>query len=335
MARLRRSDPATPGWGRQRSGTGFTFRDAQGQLLAGPDRERCLALAIPPAWTQVWICPWPHGHVQVVGTDAAGRRQYLYHPRWREDRDKDKFARMLVFGEALPAARPLVAEHLALAGMPRERALAVGFRLMDRAGLRVGGEAYARERGSVGVATLRREHATTSRGQVRLRFPGKSGRAHDLTIADPELAAAVHALLARRSGGDELLAHRSGGRWVDLSSGEVNDYVRAVMGVEVTAKDFRTWHGAVAALQQLAPESGEPTRKALREAMRHVADHLGNTPAVARSAYVDPRIVEEFLAGSPLPTPRPRRAAAAHSPDAAGWTQWEQALLRLLHRFDA
>lgn len=337
MARLRRSDLAKPGWSRQRSGTGFTFRDLDGAVLAGPDRERCLALAIPPAWTQVWICPAANGHVQVVGTDAAGRRQYLYHPGWRKSRDRDKFARMLVFGEALPTARPVVAEHLALPDMPRERALAVGFRLMDRVGLRVGGETYARERGTAGVATLRREHAKTSRGQVRLRFPGKSGRAHDLTVEDPALAQAVHALLGRRSGGEELLAFRRDGQWVDLTSGDVNAYVREVMGVEVTAKDFRTWHGAVAALEHLAPESGDPSRKALKHAMRQVADHLGNTPAVARSAYVDPRIVEEFLAGSDLPAPRHGRAAKVAT-DAAPpwqeWEEWERALLRLLRSFE-
>ena len=170
MARLRRSDPSKPGWTRRRSGTGFSYRDTDGTVLTGSDRGRCQALAIPPAWTDVWICPWPNGHVQAVGTDAAGRRQYLYHPQWREKQDRVKFERMAAFGEALPAARAQVARHLALPGMPRERALAAGFRLMDRAGLRVGGEAYARQNGSVGVATLRREHASTSQGHVHVRF---------------------------------------------------------------------------------------------------------------------------------------------------------------------
>lgn len=328
MTRLRRSDPSRPGWTRRRSGTGFSFRDLDGQALRGAERERCLVLAIPPAWTEVWICPWPNGHIQAVGTDAAGRRQYLYHAAWRERRDQIKFDRMLEFGAALPSARATVAEHLALSGMPRERALAVGFRLLDKAGLRVGGEAYARDNGSAGVATLRREHARTSHGELRIRFPGKSGREHDLTVSDPQLADAVHVLLARRGGGPELLAYQDDGAWIDLTSGDVNDYVRSVMGADVTAKDFRTWHGAVAALEELAPDAGAPTKSAVVEAMRQVADHLGNTPAVARSAYVDPRIVESFLAGEELPTPDAtgRRARAPST----GLSDWEDALLRFL-----
>lgn len=324
MTRLRHADPSAPGWTRRRSGTGFSFRDLEGQTVRGEDRERCLALAIPPAWTEVWICPWPNGHIQALGTDAAGRRQYLYHPAWRERRDRLKFDRMLEFGQALPAARRTVAGHLALEGMPRERALAVGFRMMDDAGLRVGGEAYARDNGSSGVATLRREHASTSGDDVRIRFPGKSGREHDLTITDPELATAVHALLARRTGGPELLAFREDDTWRDLTSADVNSYVREVMGAEVTAKDFRTWRGVVGALEQLAPGAGEPTKAAVAEAMREVADRLGNTPAVARSAYVDPRIVERFLAGEDLPVPRARRRAAT------GLSEWEEAFLTLL-----
>ena len=327
MTRLRHSDPSAAGWTRRRSGTGFSFRDLDGQTIRGEDRERCLALAIPPAWTEVWICPWPNGHIQAVGTDAAGRRQYLYHQAWRERRDRLKFDRMLEFGAALPAARRTVADHLALSGMPRERALAVGFRLMDDAGLRVGGEAYARDNGSSGVATLRREHASTSGDDVRIQFAGKSGREHDLTICDPELAAAVHTLLARRAGGPELLAFRADDdTWRDLTSADINDYVREVMGAEVTAKDFRTWRGVVGALEHLSAGGADPSKAAVAEAMREVADRLGNTPAVARSAYVDPRIVERYLTGEDLPAPGPRRRRTT----ATGLSEWEEALLGLL-----
>lgn len=188
MTRLRRSQPGRAGWTRKRCGRGFLYRNQQGQILEGEDRDRCRSLGIPPAWTDVWICPWPNGHIQAVGTDDAGRRQYLYNADWRDRRDRAKFQRMAGFGRALADARAIVAEHLALPGMPRERALAVAFRLLEVAGLRVGGEQYARQRGSVGLATLRREHVVTDGSEIRIRFPGKSGRTHDVVVADPELA---------------------------------------------------------------------------------------------------------------------------------------------------
>jgi DNA topoisomerase IB len=343
--RLRRSDPTRPGWTRHRAGRGWTYLDQRGQRLAGEDAQRCRSLVIPPAWTEVWICPWPNGHLQAVGTDAAGRRQYLYHPEWRRWRDEQKFERVVEFGRALPEARRVVAEHLALPGMPRERALATGFRLMDRAGLRIGGEAYAEANGTVGVATLRRDHVRTRADTVRLRFPGKGGREHDLTVVDAALGAAVRAQLARRSGGPELLAWRDDRAWRDLTSAELNGYVREVIGREATAKDFRTWQGAVRALAALATdEAPAPTKRAVAAAMRVVSDHLGNTPTVARASYVHPVIVERYLQGEPLPTPELPDAAA--TTDAAGLPDgpqeaqaalsiaeveaWEAALLELL-----
>jgi DNA topoisomerase I len=343
--RLRRSDPTRPGWARRRAGRGWTYLDERGQRLAGGDARRCRELVIPPAWTDVWICPWPNGHLQAVGTDGAGRRQYLYHPEWRRWRDEQKFERVLEFGRALPAARQVVAEHLDLPGMPRERALASGFRLMDRAGLRVGGEAYAEANGSVGVATLRRDHVRTRGDAVRLRFRGKGGREHDLTVVDAQLAAAVRAQLARRSGGPELLASRAGRTWRDITSAELNGYVREVTGREATAKDFRTWQGAVRALAALAgDEAPAPTKRAVTAAMRVVSDHLGNTPAVARASYVHPAIVERYLSGEPLPAPDLSQAPAdeldAGSTDGPEEAQaalsiaeveaWEAALLDLL-----
>jgi DNA topoisomerase IB len=304
MPRLRRADPARAGWTRRRAGLGFSYSDAQGRRLSGEDRERCERLAIPPAWTDVWICPWPNGHLQAVGTDAAGRRQYLYHPAWRERRDREKFDRVLEFGRSLSSARRRVAEDLALPGVPRERALAAAFLLLDLANLRIGGETYAQSNGSVGVATLRREHVSTRGDAVRLRFPGKSGVEHDVVVVDADLAAAVHDMRRRRSGSPELLAYQQDGEWRDVTTSDINAYVSEVTAGNGTAKDFRTWHGTVRALAALAdqepPRTQRQRRAAVAQAMRVAADHLGNTPAVARSAYVDPRVVGRFLDGEPL-----------------------------------
>lgn len=261
-----------------------------------------------------------------MGTDAAGRRQYLYHARWREERDREKFDRVLRFGRALPAARETVGAHLALAGMPKERALAAGFRVLDLGGLRVGSEEYADDSGGVGLATLRRDHTSTRGGLVRLRFPGKGGREHDVRLDDDELTAAVRVLLARRSGGEELLAWRDGRRWRDVTSADVNDYVRAVTGVDATAKDFRTWQAttrAVAALATEQPPTVSARRSAVATAMKVVAEHLGNTPAVARSAYVDPRVVERYLGGEPL-------VEVPEHPDRLSLLAWEKLALELL-----
>ena len=257
-------------------------------MLRGEDRRRCEQLAIPPAWTDVWICPWPDGHIQAIGTDQAGRRQYLYHPDWRTRRDRAKYARMLRFGQALPVAR---------------------------------------ERGTVGVATLRREHVRVRGDRVRLRFVGKSGREHDLRVTDGQLAAGLRVLLARRGEG-ELLAYREQDQWHDVKSSDVNAYVREVLGIQATAKDFRTWQAAVAALRSLADSAGEDTRRrAVAEAMRAVSQHLGNTPAVARTSYVDPRIVHRFETGKPLPDPAGDDGFAG---DPTELTVWEAPLLALL-----
>lgn len=326
--RLRRADPARPGWTRRRAGRGFTYLDEHGRRLSAEDAQRCRDLAIPPAWTDVWICPWPNGHLQAVGTDAAGRRQYLYHPQWRQRRDEAKFARVLQVGATLPAARATVAEHLALPGMAKERALAVGFRILDLAGVRVGTEQYARERGTVGIATLRRDHVRVRGDAVRLRFPGKSGREHDIVLEDAPLAAAVRELQRRRRGGPELLAWRDGDRWVDCSSSDLNDYVRQVTGWEATAKDFRTWAATVRALAHLATcePAGSTTARTrqVAAAMRAVAEHLGNTPAVARASYVDPRLADRHLAGAL------HRAVGDQLPDPDDVQAWEAVLLEVL-----
>lgn len=326
--RLRRSDSSRPGWTRRRRGRGFRYLDEAGDPLTAEQVARCRALGIPPAWTDVWICPHPNGHLQAVGTDAAGRRQYLYHEHWRHRRDAEKFTRVMRFGASLPAARRRVAEHLAAPGFPQERALACAFRILDLGALRVGGEQYARQSGSVGVATLRRDHVRTKGAVVRLRFPGKGGIDHDIHLDDAPLAAAVHALLRRSGGGPELLAWRDAatGQWHDVRSTEVNRYVQALTIPGASAKDFRTWQAAILALEHLA--ACEPVgsragrRRQVSAAMARVAEHLGNTPRVVRTSYVDPRLVDRHLAGSPLVPGAPGGRG--------GGPHWEAVLLELL-----
>jgi len=300
--RLRRSRLNGPGWTRRRRGRGFSFTDESQRPLEREELERCRSLAIPPAWSDVWICPWPNGHIQAVGRDGDGRLQYLYHADWRTRRDVAKFERMPDFGRALPAARAQVISDIGLPGMPRERALATGFRILDLSAVRVGGEAYARERGTEGLATLRRDHVATRGERVDLNFPGKSGRDVRVELQDRALADAVRALRRRRGGGDELLAWREGRVWRDVRSQDINEYVREVTGCEATAKDFRTWHANVLVIAELAggpvPGSTHERRRRLVAAVNAVAEHLGNTPAVARRSYVDPRLLDRYLEGA-------------------------------------
>lgn len=313
---MRRVDPATAGWTRRKRGRGSQYLDADRSALAPELAARCGELVIPRAWTDVWICPHANGHIQAVGVDDAGRRQYIYHPAWRERRDREKFDRVLEFGRSLPAARRVVAEHLSLDGMPFERALAVAFRILDRGGIRMGTEDYAESNGSFGLATRRRDHATTRGGQVRLCFTGKSGKEHDVLLDDPDLVPAVRTLLRRRGADEELLAYRQDDRWCDVSSADINGYLASV-GVQGTAKDFRTWQAGLLALSRLSSADGG--KAAVNEAIAEAADHLGNTPAIARSSYVDPRLVTAYLRGEDLPVV-----------EGDDLEQWEPALLELL-----
>ena len=302
MVRLRTVSPSQPGWTRRRAGRGFVYLDATGLRLAGQEKDRCVALVIPPAWQKVWICPVPNGHIQAVGTDEAGRRQYLYHEQWRINRDKSKHDRVLEVAEHLPAARRKVARHLRLEGMPYERALGAAFRLLDLGFFRIGGEAYAEENNSYGLATIRREHVTVEGNQVVFDYIAKSGKERYIALADELVRRAVTDLLDREDENPDLLAYLAPEGWHDVTSTDINSYVKEVVGGEVSAKDFRTWHGTVIAAVALA-EANEKARtesarkRAVSAAMKQVSAYLGNTPTVARKSYVDPRLVDLFLDG--------------------------------------
>jgi DNA topoisomerase I len=302
VGRLRRVDCATPGIVRRRRGRGFEYRDSAGRRVEDPETlERIRLLAIPPAWTDVWICPDALGHLQAVGTDAAGRRQYRYHDRWRTRRDQEKFDEMLGFARALPRVRAAAAKHLAQEGLTRERVLACAVRLLDRGFFRVGGEEYAADNGSFGLATLRKEHVSLAAdGVLVFDYPAKSGKRRLQRVVDPEVYAVVGELKRRRGGSPELLAYRNGG-WCDVRSSDVNDYVKDLTGADFSAKDFRTWHATVLAAVALAVSEATTSqtgrKRAITRAVQEVSHHLGNTPAVCRASYIDPRVFDRYRAG--------------------------------------
>ncbi|OJX67877.1 MAG: DNA topoisomerase [Micrococcales bacterium 72-143] len=313
--RLRRTRSGEPGIRRVRRGRGFSYEDADGRAIDDAElRARIAQLAIPPAWTEVWISTHPNGHIQATGIDAAGRRQYLYHPTWREQRDRLKFDRALALAESLPAARRGVTIDLRRDGLPRERVLAAAFRMLDAAHLRVGSERYALEHGSVGLSTLLGAHASVvDRRIVHLDFPGKSGQEWSSEVPDADLAAVV-AQLKRRGPRARLLAWRDGGGPHPLSAEDINADIRARTGGDFTAKDFRTLHGTSAAAIALArtgpKRSASAQDRAIAGAIRATAQLLGNTPAVARSSYVDPRILDLYRDGITID---PERTASVES----------------------
>ncbi|HEX6844347.1 MAG TPA: DNA topoisomerase IB [Actinomycetota bacterium] len=305
MPRLHRVDPNEPGLTRRRWGRGFAYLDDRGERVTDPDVvERIRGLAIPPAWEDVWICPDPWGHLQATGVDAAGRRQYRYHDRWRARRDREKHRRIEAFGRSLPALRRRVGRDLALPGLPRERVLAGAVRLLDRTALRIGGEEYARRNGSFGLATLRHDHVEVHGDRLELRFNGKAGKEHAVSLRDPAVASLVRSLT--RADGDELLAWRDEAGWHDVRAADVNDYLRERIGEEHSAKDFRTWHATVLAASLLAGHDPAQGRRAVTAVIRQVAEQLGNTPAVCRASYVDPRVVDAFLDEDTTITPTGR-----------------------------
>src|SRR6476659_9702902 len=302
MARLRRSSPDDPGWSRRRAGKGFVYLDQLGERLAPEDKERCQLLVIPPAWEDVWICPYPNGHLQAVGTDDAGRRQYLYHPEWRARRDAEKFDRMLEFGKALARARELVVADMGREGMPLERACAVAVRLLDLGYFRIGNDVYADTHGSFGLTTLERRHVRRHQDRLVFTFTGKSGVDHRIEIDDAVVIEAIDVMRRRRGQDLRLLSYKEGRSWRSMLPDLVNEYVRDSTGLEATAKDFRTWHATVLAAAALAETAEHGKTRASRTravsgAMKEVSSFLGNTPALARSSYVDPRVVEAYERG--------------------------------------
>ncbi|WP_423236655.1 DNA topoisomerase IB [Burkholderia multivorans] len=299
-ATLRHVDDRQPGYTRRRVGNGFAYYTQDGERIRDPDEiARINALAIPPAYTDVWICADPCGHLQATGRDARGRKQYRYHPQWRATRDANKYARMAAFALALPRIRARVARDLARPGMPREKVVATIVRLLDTTLARIGNAEYARENESYGLTTLRKRHLKIESGQVRLRFVGKSGVEHDVTVDDPRVARIVRR--CAELPGHELFQYvDDDGERHSIGSADVNDYLREVAGAEFTAKDYRTWAGSVQALALLrrAPHGGvTEARKQIVETVRAVADMLHNTPAVCRRCYIHPDVLEMYESG--------------------------------------
>ena len=305
MARLRTVSPNSKGWTRRRAGKGFVYLDSDGNRLPADDVERIRSLAIPPAWKDVWICPYPNGHIQAVGTDDAGRRQYLYHPDWRVKRDRMKFDRVSEAAAKLPDARKQVLEHLGLDGMPLERASAAAVRLLDLGYFRIGSDAYADANGSFGLTTLEKRHVRAKGGKLVFCFTGKSGIEHCVEIDDADVIAALERMRKRRGGGDRLLAYQNSRRWSSLDASLVNTYLREVLAGDLTAKDFRTWHATVIAATALAmsDEPGDTKRsrqRAVKAAVQEVSEYLGNTPTIAKNSYIDPRVIDLYEDGTTI-----------------------------------
>jgi len=305
VARLRRSDCAAPGIRRRKAGKGFTYVDQNGNKVTDEATlDRIKALVIPPAWTDVWICPHPMGHIQAIGTDLRGRKQYRYHDAWRQRRDAEKFDHMLEFARALPRIRQYAAEHLAEDGLTRHRVLACAVRLLDLGFFRIGTEGYAEENQTYGLATMRKSHVRIVGDEIVFDYIAKSGKRRIQSVADADVLAVVRELKARRSGGPELLAWRNdAGTWVDVKSADINAYIKEATGGEFSAKDFRTWSATVLAAVALAVSSGvarseRGRKRAIARAMKEVSAYLGNTPAVCRSSYVDPRIIDRYTANA-------------------------------------
>jgi len=343
VSRLRRSDVTASGLRRTRQGKQWCYLGADGSEICDPVLiARIDALVIPPAWADVWISPYDNGHIQAVGTDAAGRRQYLYHPQWRVERDRAKFDRVLTVAERLPEVRREVDAALRSNGLTRERVLAATVRLLDLGFFRIGSEEYAEANHTYGLATIRKEHVAVGRdGLLTFDYIAKHGKQRIQTVADDQVCAVVSALKRRRGGGDELLAYRAyhGSRntWNDIRSPEINDYLRRLFGMECSAKDFRTWHGTVLAAVGLAvslPASTSPStrKRAVARTVKEVSVYLGNTPAVCRASYIDPRVIDLYDDGltiiddlDDLGVDAPIGSLATHGPV-------EQAVLGLLAR---
>jgi len=317
-AGLRYVSDAGPGIRRERVDDDFRYLDVNGQVITDPEvLERIKSLGIPPAYADVWISPLPDGHLQATGRDAKGRKQYRYHPRWREVRDEVKFERMLAFGDALPQIRVQTDKHLALTGMPREKVLATVVRLLETTLIRVGNDEYAKTNKSYGLTTMRDKHVDIAGSTVRFAFRGKSGKNHTISVKDRRLANIVKR--SRDLPGYELFQYvDEHGERRDVTSDDVNTYLREITGQDFTAKDFRTWAATVLAalaLQAYDPFAKETeAKKNVVEAIKSVAERLGNTPAIARKSYIHPAILDAYLEGTMLDTLEQRIEQELDSP---------------------
>jgi DNA topoisomerase IB len=331
---LERSDISAPGIRRIRCGRGFRYLDAGAGQPDPRTLARIKALVIPPAWQDVWICPNPNGHIQAMGTDSAGRRQYLYHELWRTRRDAGKHDRILGFAIALPGLRQTVDDHLRGRGLSRERVLATTVRLIDLGFFRPGGEEYADENGTFGLATLRREHVRVVKDEINFDYVAKGSKQRTVCIIDQQAAAVLRALKRRRGADDRLFAYWHARRWHQVTATEINEYLQQLAGADYTVKDFRTWHATVLAAVGLAvsteAESAAARKRAVSRTASEVADYLGNTPAVARASYIDPRVVELYQHGVTVARVLSRLAQDSEFGQLATAGDAEQAVLRML-----
>lgn len=300
-AGLRYVTDARPGIRRRKSGKGFTYTRADGSKLTERDvLRRIKALAIPPAWNDVWICPFADGHVQATGRDAKGRKQYRYHPRFREVRESTKYEHVVAFAEALPVIRAKVREHMALRGLPREKVLATVVHLLETTLIRVGNDDYARQNNSYGLTTLKTRHVAVNGSEVRFRFTGKSGKQWSLRVRDRRIAKIIRE--CQELPGQELLQYLDqDGKPQDVTSSDVNAYLQEITGNDITAKDFRTWAGTVLAAMALNElksfDSAAQAKRNLRTAIENVAARLGNTPTICRKCYVHPDVLSSYMDG--------------------------------------
>jgi DNA topoisomerase I len=299
---LRYVSDARPGIRRRKSGKGFRYTRVDGSRLSEPDvLRRIKALAVPPAWTDVWICPFAEGHIQATGRDAKGRKQYRYHARFREVRESTKYERVIGFADALSSIREKVEEHMALRGLPREKVLATVVHLLETTLIRVGNDDYAKENNSYGLTTLKNRHVAVEGNEVHFRFTGKSGKQWSLRVKDRRVAKIIRA--CQELPGQELLQYvDEEGHCQDVTSTDVNDYLKEITGTDITAKDFRTWAGTVLAAMALNElesfDSAAQAKRNLRSAIEKVSARLGNTPTICRKCYVHPEVLNSYVDGN-------------------------------------
>jgi DNA topoisomerase-1 len=332
-AGLRYVSDDQPGYSRKRKGDEFEFFDMEGKPIDDEQRVlRIKRLAIPPAWSDVWICPSPNGHIQATGRDARRRKQYRYHERWREVRDENKYEKMLLFGQALPKIRKKVEEDLALPGLPRNRILATVVQLLERTFIRVGNEEYARDNKSFGLTTMRDQHVEVKGSKLRFRFRGKSGIKHDVDVTDRRMANII-VKLQDLPGQDLFQYVDDAGELHDVTSQDVNDYLREITSQDFTAKDFRTWAGTVMAAIALQAVGAFETKKQakanIKNAIGAVSKMLGNTPAICRKCYVHPAVLETYLSGDSIEGLKQKAKETLES-DAIDLRDGEAAILKFL-----